>query len=50
MDLERLKANAARIADTETTTFLKRTTASEKTYPAGPEEPAERRLVELPGG
>ena len=42
MDLERLKANAARIADTETTTFLKRTTASEKTF--------QRALKSLPGG
>jgi glutamate-1-semialdehyde 2,1-aminomutase len=42
VDLERLKARAAQIADTETTTFLKRTTASEKTY--------QRALKSLPGG
>jgi len=42
VDLERLKANAARIADTETTTFLKRTTTSEETF--------QRAMKSLPGG
>ncbi|MEZ0236183.1 MAG: aspartate aminotransferase family protein, partial [Actinomycetota bacterium] len=42
MDLERLKARAAEIADTETKVWLTRTTASEKLY--------QRAMKTLPNG
>ena len=50
MDLERLKARAAEIAEKEGKELLTRTTASEKLFQRAIEDPAERRGVELPGG
>ena len=49
MDLERVKARAAEIAEKEGKELLTRTTQSEKLYLRASEVPARRRGLQLPG-